>query len=160
MSLTLFFFSSRRRHTRCSRDWSSDVCSSDLHPGYVPENMRDKIPWRTGAEHGRIWRVRARETKLKYPGSNLDLDRATPQQLAGYLEHTNGWWRDTAQRLLVEKRAAQAEPVEKIALQGRSPEARVQALHALEQLNALDDKTVVAALSDDNPRMREVAVRL
>src|SRR5205809_6449083 len=29
MSL-LFFFSSRRRHTRCSRDWSSDVCSSDL----------------------------------------------------------------------------------------------------------------------------------
>src|SRR2546429_6602955 len=32
-----FFFSSRRRHTRCSRDWSSDVCSSDLnhlHRGY------------------------------------------------------------------------------------------------------------------------------
>src|SRR2546429_5318569 len=39
-----FFFSSRRRHTRCSRDWSSDVCSSDLehdrgvevHEGSVP----------------------------------------------------------------------------------------------------------------------------
>src|SRR5690606_40878287 len=29
-----FFFSSRRRHTRFSRDWSSDVCSSDL-PDYV-----------------------------------------------------------------------------------------------------------------------------
>src|SRR2546422_9847287 len=28
--LSVFFFSSRRRHTRCSRDWSSDVCSSDL----------------------------------------------------------------------------------------------------------------------------------
>src|SRR2546422_7651297 len=28
--LYFFFFSSRRRHTRCSRDWSSDVCSSDL----------------------------------------------------------------------------------------------------------------------------------
>src|SRR2546429_193450 len=28
--MSLFFFSSRRRHTRCSRDWSSDVCSSDL----------------------------------------------------------------------------------------------------------------------------------
>src|SRR5436305_5792689 len=26
----VFFFSSRRRHTRCGRDWSSDVCSSDL----------------------------------------------------------------------------------------------------------------------------------
>src|SRR5690606_39526679 len=30
MSSDLFFFSSRRRHTRFSRDWSSDVCSSDL----------------------------------------------------------------------------------------------------------------------------------
>src|SRR5687768_18554639 len=29
-----FFFSSRRRHTRCSRDWSSDVCSSDLAPAF------------------------------------------------------------------------------------------------------------------------------
>src|SRR5256884_671145 len=28
--IVVFFFSSRRRHTRCSRDWSSDVCSSDL----------------------------------------------------------------------------------------------------------------------------------
>src|SRR5207245_8128269 len=28
--VVVFFFSSRRRHTRCYRDWSSDVCSSDL----------------------------------------------------------------------------------------------------------------------------------
>src|SRR5690606_39346280 len=28
--MSVFFFSSRRRHTRFSRDWSSDVCSSDL----------------------------------------------------------------------------------------------------------------------------------
>src|SRR4249920_4106502 len=34
-----FFFSSRRRHTRCGRDWSSDVCSSDLHP-----RRRDAAP--------------------------------------------------------------------------------------------------------------------
>src|SRR2546422_9410399 len=36
-----FFFSSRRRHTRCSRDWSSDVCSSDLEvtpPGEVAQH--------------------------------------------------------------------------------------------------------------------------
>src|SRR5215813_14875060 len=28
--MCVFFFSSRRRHTSCGRDWSSDVCSSDL----------------------------------------------------------------------------------------------------------------------------------
>src|SRR4030042_1397259 len=31
---TKIFFSSGRRHTRCSRDWSSDVCSSDLNDSY------------------------------------------------------------------------------------------------------------------------------
>src|SRR5690554_4637062 len=39
-----FFFSSRRRHTRCGRDWSSDVCSSDLVR--VPER---------GVRHMRRW---------------------------------------------------------------------------------------------------------
>src|SRR5207247_4115749 len=41
-----FFFSSRRRHTRSTRDWSSDVCSSDLLAGLSPrlarENRRQK----------------------------------------------------------------------------------------------------------------------
>src|SRR5205814_6606968 len=31
----IFFFSSRRRHTRCLSDWSSDVCSSDLVTHFV-----------------------------------------------------------------------------------------------------------------------------
>src|SRR5262245_62878045 len=35
MSLVFFFFSSRRRHTRCLSDWSSDVCSSDLFANAV-----------------------------------------------------------------------------------------------------------------------------
>src|SRR5690606_40390074 len=35
-----FFFSSRRRHTRFSRDWSSDVCSSDLSPHPGPDAVR------------------------------------------------------------------------------------------------------------------------
>src|SRR5690606_39302315 len=34
----IFFFSSRRRHTRFSRDWSSDVCSSDLNAEETIEN--------------------------------------------------------------------------------------------------------------------------
>src|SRR2546429_3610247 len=44
--LCFFFFSSRRRHTRCSRDWSSDVCSSDLRG--VEEIIEDKEPVETG----------------------------------------------------------------------------------------------------------------
>src|SRR5206468_5599192 len=45
-----FFFSSRRRHTRSDRDWSSDVCSSDLwlgrgteRPGHLPDTERECV---------------------------------------------------------------------------------------------------------------------
>src|SRR5690606_40954996 len=48
--ILIFFFSSRRRHTRFSRDWSSDVCSSDLWsapciaalppPAYQPRRLQ------------------------------------------------------------------------------------------------------------------------
>src|SRR5690606_40030158 len=43
--MQLFFFSSRRRHTRFSRDWSSDVCSSDLSPNgrSRPEMVRSSL---------------------------------------------------------------------------------------------------------------------
>src|SRR3712207_5241082 len=42
-----FFFSSRRRHTRYWRDWSSDVCSSDL--GHAPGRVRGGKPdWQAG----------------------------------------------------------------------------------------------------------------
>src|SRR5699024_12144669 len=34
-----YFFSSRRRHTRSKRDWSSDVCSSDLLPVQLQEKL-------------------------------------------------------------------------------------------------------------------------
>src|SRR5690606_41184033 len=50
-----FFFSSRRRHTRFSRDWSSDVCSSDLlspESGNSPANTPDGCFRRTGRTQG------------------------------------------------------------------------------------------------------------
>src|SRR5207247_6135166 len=45
---SLFFFSSRRRHTRSTRDWSSDVCSSDLLPAGVHRDaVSDRPRWTT-----------------------------------------------------------------------------------------------------------------
>src|SRR5699024_11928792 len=38
-----FFFSSRRRHTRSKRDWSSDVCSSDLYPNETAEQFEETL---------------------------------------------------------------------------------------------------------------------
>src|SRR5437870_11874606 len=41
----LFFFSSRRRHTRWPRDWSSDVCSSDLGTSKKPSWSSGMVLW-------------------------------------------------------------------------------------------------------------------
>src|SRR2546429_10001099 len=47
-----FFFSSRRRHTRCSRDWSSDVCSSDLRVAHLlaPEDVEGALRREAGRD--------------------------------------------------------------------------------------------------------------
>src|SRR2546427_10910420 len=59
----LFFFSSRRRHTRFDCDWSSDVCSSDLgvEDGRVRRQLLDEfgieIAGGIGPLKGKIWRI-------------------------------------------------------------------------------------------------------
>src|SRR2546429_4469690 len=50
-----FFFSSRRRHTRCSRDWSSDVCSSDLDQKTGKEVWRFSTVPRPGEPESETW---------------------------------------------------------------------------------------------------------
>src|SRR5256886_12151865 len=67
----LFFFSSRRRHTRFDCDWSSDVCSSDLgrlavNPGltgWAQINGRASLPWPERIELD-LWYVEHRSMRL------------------------------------------------------------------------------------------------
>src|SRR5690606_40982183 len=66
----IFFFSSRRRHTRFSRDWSSDVCSSDLHLRWVP-TARTILP----SDGRRYWEV------LCAPGGAASFDRSEERRV-------------------------------------------------------------------------------
>src|SRR5256884_3687298 len=68
----LFFFSSRRRHTRCSRDWSSDVCSSDLIASRGPWFPRGRIAGRRLVGHG-VSNCRSAAGGDAYPCSLRDL---------------------------------------------------------------------------------------
>src|SRR2546422_3772688 len=58
LGLLFFFFSSRRRHTRCSRDWSSDVCSSDLW--FLADNLN------LGFANGLLHRGRGQGLRLLF----------------------------------------------------------------------------------------------
>src|SRR6266566_4605957 len=50
-TVSFFFFSSRRRHTRLQGDWSSDVCSSDLmaYRQFLPWSVAAAILWGAGS---------------------------------------------------------------------------------------------------------------
>src|SRR5205809_6603073 len=62
--MIVFFFSSRRRHTRCSRDWSSDVCSSDLRT-----TRHDAI--RRWVESRGGWPATVKSTRSRGDGAGL-----------------------------------------------------------------------------------------
>lgn len=144
------------------------------HPEYVHNpNVEKRIPWRTGAEHGRIWRIRPKTLVASRAGTKTGmrdrleacpaLGRASTSELVKCLGHANGWWRDTAQRLLVERQDRAAVPLLKSALRtphSAFPPARLHALWTLDGLGALDEKTLLTALRDRQPCIREHAVRL
>jgi mono/diheme cytochrome c family protein/glucose/arabinose dehydrogenase len=84
-----------------------------------------------------------------------------PAQWVEKLSHPNAWWRETAQRLLVEARdPALATAVREVATKGPLAPGRVHALAVLDGAGALDRATVLAALGDSSPLVRATAVRV
>ncbi len=107
---------------------------------------------------GRIYRIRHEGKPL---GKVPTMSRHSPEQLVRHLSHPNGWWRDTAQRLLVEKKARkQADLLRKLVVDGKSHLGRLHALWTLEGIGSLDWKTVDRAIDDSDPMVRATAVRL
>src|SRR5207245_4199462 len=80
--LFVFFFSSRRRHTRCYRDWSSDVCSSDLlvvtaglaeiAAGSIAMGLGGYLAAKTDLEHFASEREREVRETLELPGHEME----------------------------------------------------------------------------------------
>src|SRR5262245_65060367 len=73
-SFLFFFFSSRRRHTRCLSDWSSDVCSSDLQADLIWMSEQEMLPGRRY-----LAKLGARTVGLTVdaPKHRLDVDTGT-----------------------------------------------------------------------------------
>ncbi len=110
------------------------------------------------AHLGRIWRVVPAKGTLANPSPKLEKAPLATQIEA--LSHANGWWRDTAQRLLVEAQDQKAlAPLRKAATAGKTPLGRQHALFALMGLGDADPTTIAAALGDPDARVRVAALR-
>ncbi len=112
---------------------------------------------------GRIWRI------VPKSASPARLDRflaaAAPVELVRYLGDANGWTRDTAQRLLVEKRHASRSPavadaLRRFVIASDNPLGRLHALWTLHGCGLLQRETVLAAMMDTDARVVAAAIRL
>src|SRR5690349_23430026 len=90
LQFIFFFFSSRRRHTRSLRDWSSDVCSSDLNGECHNVAQTDRTS-------GRMYKiVYGRPTA---PPPDLDLTKLSDSELVELQRHKNDWYRSEERRV-------------------------------------------------------------
>lgn len=129
------------------------------HPHSLPPVIKRHLDLTSGRDRGRIWRVVPDGFNRRHVPR---LGAATTAELVATLEHRNGWHRDTAARLLYERRDRDAARplLEQLAASAEMPEARVHALYALWGLLGLSEKVLDRGLADPSPRVREHAVRL
>ena len=131
------------------------------HHTYITEYLRDQISSRALEQPiglGRIYRVVHDDTVR----DRTTLPAKVPTtQLAGLLSHPSGWWRDTAQRLLVERGDGSIAPA-LTTLADTAPDwrTRVHALWTLDGLNAVTPATVTRALADGSRDVRVAALRI
>src|SRR5690606_40715658 len=94
--LLFFFFSSRRRHTRFSRDWSSDVCSSDLPVAARLVQDESLVSFHRATAHDML----PVKNEVSQPGGGVDI------QLSQQLSHAQaGGLRSEERRVGKEWRA-------------------------------------------------------
>ena len=108
---------------------------------------------------GRIYRIVYEDGPIgEWPAMHKD----SAEQLVQHLKRPNGWWRDNAQRLLIERNASDVTPILSNLAQDTSlePYVRLHALWTLEGLGSLELAHVKKALNDSHFRVREHGLRL
>ncbi len=108
-----------------------------------------------GLGHGRIYRIRSTSGKLEKP---VDIAALKGLDLVKMLMHANSWHRETAQRVLVERKDPADIPfLAKLAASGPQV-ARIHAIWTLEGMGALKAEHLTAALRDKDPKLQASAL--
>ncbi len=105
---------------------------------------------------GRIWKI---IPKAKKKEERVDLSSADAQTLVHLLGSPNGWTRDTAQRLLVEKGGPISSDLDEVVEKG-GPLAQMHALWTLDGLGLGTAEVYLSALSSEDPKVVQTALRL
>ncbi|WP_377068764.1 DUF7133 domain-containing protein [Negadavirga shengliensis] len=131
------------------------------HGAYISPYLREQTLSRNlvlPVNMGRIWRI---VPKGWTPAKVKKLSAFSPEALARELFNENGWQRDMAQRLLVERGDPESQSFLRNAVsRGKDPYGRIHALWTLEGLGMLDTDLLFTTLSDPDPGVRATSLRL
>ena len=107
---------------------------------------------------GRIWRIVPEDWESK---NTVKLSDQSSTNLVDLLSSEDGWYRDMAQRLLVERNDRTVVPLlEGVARAGQNARGRFHALWTLEGMNAIHSELLFHALKDQDPWVSATAMRL
>ncbi len=141
--------------------WVADMYRYMIeHPQWLPQEGKDELRpfYRLGDDRGRIYRV-YRKGQKRHLAPNLE--KLTSSELVAALDTRNGWQRDTAQALLVDRNEnAVVDELKKMATSGKQELARLHALYTLQGMGALDLAVLKSAAADSSSGIRRHAVKL
>ncbi len=130
------------------------------HAPYMTEYLREETLKRgldKPINMGRIWRI---TSKTEQENTTVDLADLDPSELIKQLESKNGWTRDTAQRLLVEREDLSIVPELKQLIANGNALGQLHSLWTLEGLGYKDPDIYLSALSATDSKVAQAALRL
>ncbi len=141
------------------------------HPDFVPDELKKRPDLMLGNDRGRIWRIVAKDSgdaTNPASGRRKPADKTRPplskmksQELLKVLEHKNAWWRETAQRLIVERQDTAIAPqlVGIVTQRRENVRLRIHGLWILRAIGRLPSDLILRLLerADENedPRVCE-----
>ena len=128
-------------------------------PGSYLRGVIDKWGLDKNIGKGRIYRLVHRDFK---PGPQPRMLDETTAELVKHLSHPNGWWRDTAKKLIIlrKDRDSVIPALKELVLKGKTELGRANALWTLEGIGAVEAATVASALGDDSIMVKVQALRV
>lgn len=131
------------------------------HPEWMSDEINRSGALYNGTDKGRIYRiVPEKGLPMNWLGK-LNLSKKSSVELVKFLENENGWYRRTAQRLLLHRQAKDMIPaLHDILEKSKLPEAKVHALWLLDGLQAIGREEISQALISKDSGVRENGIRV
>lgn len=131
------------------------------HPEWMADDVGKSDAVYNGVDQGRIYRITPKGTATIDWSSKLKLGDESSETLITYLSNPNSWWRQNAQRLLIDRNDKSVIPLlEKLAVQTDDALGSLHALWTLHGLSALTADVLTAGLRNPSAGVRENAVRM